>query len=215
MAPAKPAAPATPQETPEQVALAEATKQLAHLPEARRDAVATLERLSAVLGPQTEFTARSVEENIQTVPGSRIGRLVAKVLPPTAPSTASRADVARARLALPTAQERCLVAEADLADAQRALHAARHALGLRRFRDALPGVTAEVERLLAKSEALATEAAAFTTDRLLPLLEASPQAAAVAECRLTELEQLAVRAPRLRALLTAVHAQYLSTNGGP
>ena len=42
-----------------------------------------------------------------------------------------------------------------------------------------------------------------------------PQAAAVSECRLMELEMLRERAPKLRALLAALTLQYRpSTNGG-
>jgi hypothetical protein len=206
----------TPQETPERLALTEATSQVSRLTEARRDAVADLERLSAILGPTDQHTGRVLEENIQPVPGTTIGRLFTRGVPPSKPSTASRSDIARARLALPSAQERCLVAEADLADAQRALHAARHALGLRQLRDALPVVTAELDHLLTEAETVAVKAATFTAERLLPLLEASPQATAISECRPTELEMLSERAPKLRALLSALRLQYSpSTNGGP
>ena len=139
-------------------------------------AVADLERLTAIIGPQDQHTGRVFEENIQRVPGTAIGRLFARGAPPTTPSLTSRADVARARIALPTAQERALIAEADLADAQRPLHAARHALGVRQLRDALPGLTTELERLLRKAEALAQKAVeCSTTEKLAPLLETSPK----------------------------------------
>jgi hypothetical protein len=57
-------------------------------------------------------------------------------------------------------------------------------------------------------------AAVFTADRITPLLETNPLAPAVAECRLFELDMLADRVPRLRAMLVDLRAQYLSPNGG-
>ena len=215
MAAAKTVVPVPTRELPEQIAVSSAIEQVRQTQEARREAVATVERLHATLGPQAQHTASQViEENIQRVPGTAIGRFFARGLPPTAPSTASRADIARARLALPTAQENLIVTEADVLDAQRALIDARRALALRQFRDALPVVTTELDRLLAEVETVATKAAAFTASRLQPLLESCPLASAISETRLVELEMLQERAPKLRALLTALSAQYIPSNGG-
>jgi hypothetical protein len=201
---------------PEQTALAAAVAAWQRTQEARRDAVATVERLASTIGRSAEHTASQViEENIQTVPGTRIGKLFSRGLPPSKPSTATRADIARAKLGMPGAQEALIVAEADLLDSKMALDTARRALALRQFREALPAVTTEVDRLLAEAEAVASKAAAFTTDRLLPLLESCPLAGALSECRLVELEMLRDRAPKVRALLAALSAQYLPTNGGP
>ena len=74
--------PTVPKESPEQLALAEATAEVTQRETARRDAMGKLEQIHRLTTQQTEFTSRVLSETIQQVPGTRIGRLVAEGLPP-------------------------------------------------------------------------------------------------------------------------------------
>ena len=205
--------------SPEQIALTEASAELERCVAAERDSLATLGHLRDVLDPRREHTSpRPSVQGIRPItPGSGVGvmRTIESVPAKTYP-TPSPLDFLRARTERPAAEARALEAAAATLEARRTVDAARLALARREFREALPALTADMDRLLRAAEALAAEADAVFTARIGPLLATNALAGAVAECRLTELELLRERSPQLRALLAALTDQYGGeTNGQP
>jgi hypothetical protein len=185
---------ATAAESPEELALAQATDQVRRAKAARQETVDALTTIRALTQQTTEHTAASRVMEIQNLPGTRVGVFrTVDGTPPTPVANVSRADLARARLAQASAEEAAIVADADLLDAERALTDARRAVARRLLRDALPALTADMDRLLAEVDTVAAKAAAFTAERICPLLEATALAEAIRECELYELALIAER----------------------
>jgi hypothetical protein len=160
---------ATAAESPEELALAQATDQVRRAKAARQETVDALTTIRALTQQTTEHTAASRVMEIQNLPGTRVGVFrTVDGTPPTPVANVSRADLARARLAQASAEEAAIVADADLLDAERALTDARRAVARRLLRDALPALTADMDRLLAEVDTVAAKAAAFTAERICP-----------------------------------------------